>query len=65
MHVAMKLIICILMYVPLCVGRSKASAGQYFLYCLATKGNISIAWEGTRAINIAQEGGFFDPHFDL
>ena len=28
---------CIIYYVPLCIGGSKASAGQYFLYFPATR----------------------------
>ena len=38
-----------LLYVPLCVGGSKASAGQYFIYFPATR---AISREGTRAIYI-------------
>ena len=56
---------CLCTYVTLCVGGSKASAGQYILYCPAAR--LDIARERGQYSDIAREGGFqlsFDPPFD-
>ena len=45
--------------ISLCVGRTKANVGVLILYFPATR-----AISG-QYLDIAQEGGSFDPHFDL
>ena len=56
-------------YIPLCVGGSKGTAGQYILCILpSAEGNIRyIAHCGEQYLDIAWEGGFqqsFEPLFD-
>ena len=54
-------------YVTVCVGGSKASAGQYILYCPAARAISRYCPEGGQYPDIAREGGFqlsFDPRFD-
>ena len=53
--------------ITLCVGRSKASAGQYIFIALLPGKYLDIAWERGQYPDIAQEDGFqlsFDPPFD-
>ena len=47
----------IYVYVTLCVGVSKAFAGQYILYCPASRA-IYDALEPGQYLDIAREGGF-------
>ena len=56
----------ITIYIPLCVGGSKANAGQYFLYFPATRATyILLRKEPGQYIYIAREGGSFNPQFNL